>query len=45
MAIERITIKFELGKLYKQFGTDLVRPRERSAGMHGIGETRSAENV
>jgi hypothetical protein len=24
-------------------GTDLVRPRERSAGMRGIGGTRNAE--
>ena len=26
-------------------GTDLVRPRERSVGKRGIGETRSAEDV
>ena len=24
-------------------GTDLVRPRERSAGMHGIGEAWEAQ--
>jgi hypothetical protein len=27
----------------EKIGTDLVRPRERSAGKRGIGETRNAE--
>ena len=39
-------LKYELGFKVPQmdrYGTDLVRPRERSVGIPGIDETRSAE--
>ena len=38
-------VSFQRGFAQRCFGTDLVRPCERSAGIQGIDETRSAEDV